>query len=263
MTQTAPNNPDNYTIGGMRLFWADELSSAGTPVALAAVDSGTSTITLTGDVSAEYVAGTWFTISGSTDMDGDYRVVSVSVPATDTEVVVAQTFSGSTVDGNASTTHAVELNFGNVVTGAFNSDISFLDHYTAKSGTRRKDRRVIQEAAINIAITVDEPTAELVRYFMLAGDITDIAGPPAVKKFSPFTNFEREGRPRLQGISDTGNEFEWVPWKAQLAPDGDFTYNDEDWSEFSFSLEVLDDSTAHAATPYGEFYHYGVGTNLN
>ena len=263
MTQIASNNPGNYTIGGMRLFWADKLGTAGTPVAVNALDAGTSTITLTGDVTTEYVTGVWFTISGSTDMDGDYRVVSSSLVTTNTEVVVAQTFVSTTADGNASTTHTAELNFGNVVTGALNSDITPLDHYSAKTGTRKKDRRVIQEVAVNINITVDEPTAELVKYWTLAGDITEIAGSPTIKKFSPFTNFEQEGRPRFQGVSDTGNEFEWTPWNAQIAPDGDFTYNAEDWSEFSFSLEILDDTTSHPTTPYGEWFHYGVGTQLN
>lgn len=151
-----------------------------------------------------------------------------------------------------------ELYFGNVVTGGFTSDITFLDHYTAKSGSRVKDRSVVQEIEVTISLTCDEPTVELMNYFMLGGDIT--AGTPDT--FSPYTDLEKNGSGRLFGVSDTGNEFGWDFTDATLKPDGDFSYNDQDWSQFSFTCEVLADDTV-PASPYGVLSHYGVGEDID
>lgn len=144
-----------------------------------------------------------------------------------------------------------ELYFGNVVTGSFSSDITFLDHFTAKTGTRVKDRSIVQEIAVTVNLTVDEPTQELMNYFMLGGTIT--AG-----VFAPYTNLERNGSARLFGVSDTGNQWLWEIPKCTLKPDGEFSYNDQDWSQFSFIVEVLDNSSATPTTPYGEVTHSGV-----
>lgn len=148
-----------------------------------------------------------------------------------------------------------ELYFGNVVTGGFNSDITFLDHFTAKSGTRVKDRSIVQELTVQINLTCDEPTVEMMNFFMLGGDVT--AG-----VFQPFTNLERNGSCRLFGVSDTGNEWGWEVPVCTVKPDGDFTYNDQDWSQFSFIVEALADASDPTA-PYGDLTHYGVGENIN
>lgn len=151
-----------------------------------------------------------------------------------------------------------ELYFGNVVTGGFNSDITFLDHYTAKSGSRVKDRTVVQEIAVQINLTCDEPTVELMNYFMLGGTI--VAGTPST--FAPYTDLEKNGTARLFGVSDTGNEWGWDMTSATLKPDGDFSYNDQDWSQFSFICEVLSDDEEPTA-PYGTVSHYGVGEDID
>jgi len=147
-----------------------------------------------------------------------------------------------------------ELYFGNIVTGSFNSDITFLDHFTAKTGTRVKDRSVVQEIAVVVSLTVDEPTVELMNFFMLGGDVT-------LGVFAPFTNLERNGSARVFGVSDTGNQWLWNIPKCTLKPDGDFSYNDQDWSSFSFTVEVLDDSSTTPASPYGTVTHDGVADN--
>lgn len=154
-------------------------------------------------------------------------------------------------------TGGTELDFGNIVSGSFSSDISFLDHFTAKSGTRLKDRSLVQEISISINLTSDEPSEELLNLFTLGGTIT-------THVWAPYTKTERKGSARFLGVSDTGNEFEWEIWKCVVKPDGEFTYNSEDWSQFSFIVDILDDSAtpAHAASPFGTITHAGTGSNL-
>lgn len=150
-----------------------------------------------------------------------------------------------------------ELDFGNIVTGSFSSDITFLDHFSAKSGTRLKDRSLVQEISIVINLTSDEPTEEMLNLFMLGGAV-------ASHVFAPYTKTERTGSGKLYGVSDTGNEFTWEIWKCVVKPDGDFTYSDQDWSQFSFQVDVLDDSSTvgHETSPFGQVTHAGTGTNL-
>ena len=143
-----------------------------------------------------------------------------------------------------------ELYFGNVVTGSFSSDINFLDHFTAQTGFRVKDRSLVQEITVTIALAVDEPTEELMSLFMLGSD-------PDANTFTPYTDLERRGASRIYGVSTTGNSWEWQIPLCTIQPDGEFSYNDQDWSQFSFNVEVLADITNNEASPYGIVTHHG------
>lgn len=142
-----------------------------------------------------------------------------------------------------------ELYFGNVVTGSFSSDINFLDHFTAQTGQRVKDRSIVQEITVTVALTVDEPTEELMSLFMLGSA-------PATNSFTPYTELERRGTSRMYGVSTTGNSWEWQIPLCTVQPDGEFSFNDQDWSQFSFNVEILADLSTPAA-PYGTVTHHG------
>jgi hypothetical protein len=148
---------------------------------------------------------------------------------------------------------------GNVVTGGFNSAINFLDHFTAKSGSRKKDRSLVQEITISVNLTLDEPDHANMSRFMLADIVAPVSG---VSTFAPYSKSEILGGAVLVGVSSTGNEFKWSINRATLKPDGDFAFNDQDWSQFQFILEPLDDSTDNPTKPYGEVKHYGVGSEI-
>ena len=97
------------------------------------------------------------------------------------------------------------------------------------------------------------------------GDVCTVAytyDAPARRTFKPATRTLREGRAYVQGVSDIGNEFEYQIPKCSLAPSGDFSFNDQDWSQFQFALEILDNSTVDSATPFGTMAHHGVGQDI-
>lgn len=232
------------------------------------------------------------------------------------------------------------LYLGNVVTGALAPTVDNLDHFTAKSGKRLKDRRVVREVGMGFNLTLDEPNAAAMNLFMfgagvsavaaalatavaahpmVANDlegtvlphkapaaivVTNVTNPgvlvlntdytvedvlgykriktistvdvangdaltvaytydkPAHRTFKPATRTLREGRALIQGVSDIGNEFEYEIAYCSLAPNGEFSYNDQDWSQFQFTLEILDNSAADVATPFGTIRHHGTGQDI-
>lgn len=231
------------------------------------------------------------------------------------------------------------LYLGNVVTGGLTPTVDNLDHFTAKSGKRLKDRRVTREVSMAFNFTLDEPNVIAMNLFMFGAGVSQVAAAPAtavtglaavasdlepvtiphkgataivVKKgittlvlntdytvvdllgykqikrvtasvavangdaitidyeydapalrsFKPATRTLREGRALIQGVSDIGNEFEYEVSKCSLAPSGDFSFNDQDWSQFQFSLEILDNSSADPNTPFGTMKHHGTGQDI-
>ena len=268
MANIALGNAENYTIGGMR-FYFQENTTGYTPVAITAVTFGDDTITVDGDVSDDLSPGSRIVIAGGTGdnaaNNGTHVVTSV-VFTTPNTIIGVETDLVDPSTGDLGTMEVVrgnELYLGNVVTGAFSSDITFLDHFTAKTGTRMKDRSVVQEINITVSLELDEPNIEGMNLFMLGGSVTEEAGSPASRRFAPYMNTERTGGARLAGVSDTGNEWVWTIPSATLKPEGDFTYNDEDWSSFSFEVEVLADSNMYPTSPYGLVDHYGVGEDID
>lgn len=65
--------------------------------------------------------------------------------------------------------------FGNVVEHEFEQDIDELEHFTSKSGTRRKDRTVVREISASLLLTLDELSIKNMRDFFQGSAITDEA----------------------------------------------------------------------------------------
>jgi len=82
------------------------------------------------------------------------------------------------------------------------------------------------------------------------------------KLFYPATKLEVIGQALFFGVSDTGNEFMRSFAKAQLEPEGSFSLDDADWSNFQLRLKVLDNSDAVPTAPFGLFRHFGVGQDI-
>lgn len=64
---------------------------------------------------------------------------------------------------------------GNIVEFSDEQTVDVLDHFTAKSGTRRKDRSLVREISNDILATLDELSTENLRTFFRGGAITDVS----------------------------------------------------------------------------------------
>jgi hypothetical protein len=266
MSNVVLGHPENYTIGGLRFYFNRDVSGQ-TPIAITGVSIANKTFTVDGDYAFELGYGGRFTISGSTGNDGDYHSVGAVYDsgADETTVTVKEIPADATAGGDITVTRLGELYLGNVVTGEIAPDITYLDHFTAKSGTRKKDRSIVQEIMVPINLTLDEPNVDAMNYFMLGGAIAAGTYPTGLtpQVFQPYTDLDKKGGCRLAGVSDSGNEWVWEIPRCSFKPDGAFSYNDQDWSQFSFIVEVLDASDESATKPYGDLYHFGVDENID
>lgn len=68
---------------------------------------------------------------------------------------------------------------GNVVDSSLEQAIEELDHYSSKSGTRRRDRSLTTQIEEDITFTLDEPNVENLRAFFRGGDVTDVLAAPS------------------------------------------------------------------------------------
>ncbi len=67
------------------------------------------------------------------------------------------------------------IDLGNVVEAPQESEKEVVEHFTAKTGTRKRDRKVDRDITEDIVITLDEPNLENLRGFFRGDAVTDIA----------------------------------------------------------------------------------------
>ncbi len=67
------------------------------------------------------------------------------------------------------------IDLGNVVEAPQESEKEVVEHFTAKTGTRKRDRKVDRDITEDVLLTLDEPNMENLRAFFRGDDVTDIA----------------------------------------------------------------------------------------
>lgn len=71
------------------------------------------------------------------------------------------------------------VDMGNVVDSSLEQEIEEQDHFSSKTGTRRKDRSLVKEISEEGVFTLDELSTENLRAFFRGGDVTDQPAQPA------------------------------------------------------------------------------------
>ena len=74
------------------------------------------------------------------------------------------------------------IDLGNVVEAPQESEVEDVEHFTAKTGTRKRDRKVSRDITEDIVLTLDEPSVENARHFF-RGDV--VVDRPAIAATPP------------------------------------------------------------------------------
>lgn len=262
-TQVVTGNNDNYTIGGVRIFFKEEV----TP----------------GVYSELYDLGNIVEASIASEVDRlEHFTAKTGSRVKDREVVRETKFS---INFTFDEPNADNLNLLFMADGL--SDVAAYTTAVTNEVHVLNDERptYLNRLASTLVGLVVTNTAGTVTYVLntdytlvqnglmvavariAAGAITDgqtvhvdyTPNEPAFKSLEPLSQTDRSGIANVQFVSDTGNEFIWKIPQASMSPNGEFTYNDQDWSSFPMTLAIESDGSS---APYGVVYAAGVGANL-
>jgi hypothetical protein len=81
---------------------------------------------------------------------------------------------------------------GNVVDSSLEQEVEEQDHFSSKTGTRRKDRSLVKEISEEILFTLDEMSTENLRSFFRGGDVTDVTATASVGVVDEVAQLVRE-----------------------------------------------------------------------
>jgi hypothetical protein len=125
---------------------------------------------------------------------------------------------------------------GNVSSLVATPGLTTLDHFSSRSGTKKKDLSVVLEKTMALKMTMDEITAENVA-IMLLGSVDEAAvGGPIVEIFA--TNAVN-GALRFVGANDIGAQVQLDLWNVSFQPSGDMSFITDEWNEMEVTADVL------------------------
>jgi len=184
----------------------------------------------------------WNTTEGATTTDGTVTWTAYAIPTVTDEVMILPRTDVKILGQGYSPSDIIVKDITDVTTYVLNTDYTVVDILGGYKGIKR-----------------------IVGGGIADGDFVRVSYSYAThdrRMFAPATSLEVKGQALFFGVSDTGNEFVRSFRNTQLSPEGAFTLDDEDWSNYQLRLDILDDSDVTPTAPFGLFYHYGVGTDL-
>ena len=132
----------------------------------------------------------------------------------------------------ASIGSATWVEVGNVTSATFSAQLETLDHFESMSGVRTKDKTVVLEKSAELVITTDEISPDNMRMAVLgsayASGKTKIFDTNAITKMVKFT-----------GQNEVGPQFEWILYKVDFIPGGQFQFISDEWNTIELTGNVL------------------------
>lgn len=264
-------DPNNYSLGGVRLWVSELVDSATTPASYDGfVDLGCveeAPIAQAIEFQEHFCTATGTRLKDRKIVKEVSATITVTLVEPDVENLRLFFLGGDITDNAASAsggsvtdeamrlqgterrilkfgrnaTNIVVTSFDGMTTHALTTDYVVEDYYGHKA-IRRVSGGGITDGDI---VLVDY------NYDVLAN-----------KEFNPLSQVLKTAQVLFIAVSDTGNEFIGQFDNCQINPSGDFNWNNDDFTQFALEIDVLDNSAVDANAPFGVFRHYGTGQNL-
>lgn len=140
-----------------------------------------------------------------------------------------------------------DRDLGNIVGAEIANDVTYIEHFVADKGSRKKDHVAAGTIAVSIPFQFDEINFNNMKRFFLASDL-DGGG----TKLAVGEKALSIGCAQLYFNTDVGNDIVYFIPKCIIRPDGNLAINDEDWWSGPMVLEILHYETGQwASKPYG------------
>lgn len=130
---------------------------------------------------------------------------------------------------------------GNIVSAEMTPEITYLDHFIADKGKRKKDKVQSNTESLTIPFTFDEINTDNLKKFFAASALTST-------KLAVLEEPLVDGSAQLFFDTDVGNDFTYFIPKCTIRSDGALAMNTEDWWTGPLVLEVLHYNTSHWAS---------------
>lgn len=125
---------------------------------------------------------------------------------------------------------------GNVSALTITPNLTTLDHFSSRTGTKSKDLSVVLEKQLALSMTMDEVTPDNVA-LMTLGTVDEAAvGGPTV---DIFTGTSVTGALRFVGANDVGAKVQLDLWNISFQPDGELSFISDEWNEMQITADVL------------------------
>lgn len=118
-----------------------------------------------------------------------------------------------------------------------------LEHYSSRSGAKRKDKEVTIQVGYMVSFVLDEfSVANLVKF--LRGSLV------GTYQITANTNLTKEYAVRFTSDNATGPNQIWNFHKCTLKPNGALNLISDEWNSMPFTGEGLDDTENNPTSPY-------------
>lgn len=134
------------------------------------------------------------------------------------------------------------LDLGNVAGfGVDPSDLQVLEHFSARSGARKLDKKVVVQKALRFRATIDEHAVETYRFYFM--------GSTAPSKVYPLQFPLLELNCVIEFRNESAVIWTYSHTKVTVRPSAAMDFGEfSDWVGFEVEIEALEDTAASPAT---------------
>lgn len=145
-------------------------------------------------------------------------------------------------------TGGAQRDLGNAPEIEITPTIEKLDHFSSRSGVRKKDRTVVIEKGATLRIVLDEVTAENLA-MQLMGEVTSASD--GTKSFRILSISEITGAFDFTGTNDIGQKVHIVLPRVSFGPSGSFSPISDEWGQLEVTGEILATEYTDGTSDFG------------
>lgn len=134
---------------------------------------------------------------------------------------------------------------GNCPAFEFTPTAETLDHFSSRTGVRKKDRSVAVSMEGELKITMEEFTVDNLALALMGNIDEDSSGRPVI---DILQNSSITGEIKFVGTNDVGQKFEWLFNNVSFIPSSTVSPLSDEWGQFEVTGQTLVDGDGKFGT---------------